>query len=399
MGSRLSGEHCWLPDGDLDIGLTEYRQRLEGLTSRELLERLGFRQIRRASHEMPSVLMDERHRLLHASERMVERCGMVSRMQDIILHYLDDLESYAEVATYVPPLDFPVMITALAGRTELPASVGVALVFHYIGLHMLDDVHDEELPEGIEENEASTTAMACVTTIPGLALLEPNIPLPLALRHRLVAELHFYSHPIMTGQFLDISRSIDGDLDVARRVLEQRNGAFGRVFGRLPALAQGCAESEIDVLGDAVAAMSMSSQILDDIENLWNRPISSDALNHAKSLPLCFVLDQQPELRNYMYSLCDVPSVDSHRRLREGLEHHGALHFGITCIRQLRARALQDLLRFGDREEIGPVEAYLLDCVAPSPLSAAEESDLLTTHFSVDASLDAASDSSTALVL
>ena len=106
--------------------------------------------------------------------------------------------------------------------------------------------------------------------------------------------------------------------------------------------------------------------MLDDIENLRNRPVSSDATNHAKTLPLCFVLDRRPELRVQILALCDDPRPESHRRLRELLARQGALHFSLLGMALLRARARRALLGFGPRAKLDDLEDYLLDATAPT---------------------------------
>lgn len=341
-------------------------ERLQRRTPQQLVASLRFRQVLAGEQATPEPLLVARRHILDFTTEQLHELAMPVPMSRLLFAYLDEIRAYAEVAPYMPPLDFPTAMHAAACQRALPGPVGAALLCYYIGLHMLDDVHDDELPEGIERNEASLVALTCVASLPALMLMGAWWPAPRRVRQRLSTELHFHAHPTMTGQFLDISKSTSCDLPHAYEVIAQRNGAIGRVFGRIAAIAAGCNEADIDRLGQAVACMSMASQVLDDIENLWNRPVSSDATNHAKTLPLCFVLDRRPELREQILGLCDDPRPESHRQLRELLAHHGALHFALLGMALFRTRARRMLLGFGSRTRLDELEEYLLEATAPT---------------------------------
>jgi hypothetical protein len=353
-------------------------RRLQRRTPQQLLGSLRFRQVLGGERRMPELLVVARRHILDFTTEQLGELAMPAPMSGLIFAYLDEIRAYAEVAPYMPPLDFPTAMHVAACQRALPGPVGAALLCYYIGLHMLDDVHDDELPEGVDRNEASLVALTCVASLPALMLMDGAWwPAPRRVRQRLSTELHFHAHPTMTGQFLDISKSTSCDLPHAYEVIAQRNGAIGRVFGRIAAIAAGCSEPDVDRLGHAVACMSMASQVLDDIENLWNRPVSSDATNHAKTLPLCFVLDRRPELRAQILGLCDDPRPESHRRLRELLARQGALHFSLLGMALFRARARRALLGFGPRAKLGELEEYLLDATAPASSLLGDEAPTL----------------------
>lgn len=333
--------------------------------------RLRFRQVREVGRALPEPLLEARRSIIAFTGHQLGQHAMPASMVALIAVYLDQIRAYAEVAPYLPPIDFPTATHVTACGQGLPPPVGAALLCYYIGLHMLDDVHDGELPAGVDAKEASLVALTCVATLPALILTrEPaedsGWRAPRSLRQRLSVELLHQCHPTTIGQFLDISKSIDCDLDRAYEVIVQRNGAIGRVFGRIAAISAGCGEPEVDAMGRGVAYMSMASQVLDDIENLWNRPVSSDAANRAKTLPLCFVLDTQGELRTQIFALCDDPRPHSHERLRELLADHGGLHFALVSIALFRSRARQALSSAGGRTVLGELEEYLLEAAAPA---------------------------------
>lgn len=334
---------------------------------RQLLAHLQFRQVHLGTRPLPEPLLVARREILDFTAEQIRVRAMPSAMEALLFVYLDELRAYAEVAPYLPPLDFPTATHTMACGRRPPGPVGAALLCYYIGLHMLDDVHDDELPAGMDEDEATLVAMSCVATLPTLILMESSgWPVPRHVRQRLSVELHCHAHLTTTGQFLDISASTAFDLAHGYEVITQRNGAIGRVFGRIAAIAAECAEPDVDALGRAVAYMSMASQVLDDIENLWNRPVSSDAVNRAKSLPLCFVLDERADLREPILALCDDPRPASHRRLRELLASHGGLHFGLAGMALFRSRARRLLRSVGGRTELHDLEEYLLDATAPA---------------------------------
>lgn len=341
-------------------------RRLQRRTPQQLVASLRFRQVLAADQALPEPLLVARQQILDFTTEQLRELAMPLAMSGLIFTYLDEIRAYAEVAPYLPPLDFPTAIHAAVCQRALPSPVGAALLCYYVGLHMLDDVHDDELPAGAGRNEASLVALTCVTSLPALMLMDGAWwPAPRRVRQRLSTELHFHAHPTMTGQFLDISKATSCDLPHAHDVIVQRNGAIGRVFGRIAAIAAGCSDTNVDRLGQAVACMSMASQVLDDIENLWNRPVSSDATNHSKTLPLCFVLDRRPELRDEILGLCDDSQPESHRRLRELLASHGALHFALLAMALFRAKARRTLLGFGPRGRLEELEEYLLEATAP----------------------------------
>jgi hypothetical protein len=374
MGKPPGGHCIELSRWAEPLDLAELQSTVRGLYRRspaQLLARLQFRQVHLGTRSLPEPLSVARREILEHTAEQLGVHAMPPAMGALVSIYLDELRAYAEVAPYLPPLDFPTVMHTVACGRGLPGPVGAALLCYYMGLHMLDDVHDDELPAGIDEDEASLVAMTLVATLPTLILMEGSgWAAPRQLRQRLAVELHCHAHATMTGQFLDISSSSAFDLAHAYDVITQRNGAIGRVFGRLAAIAAACAEPDVDALGRAVAFMSMASQVLDDIENLWNRPVSSDAVNRAKTLPLCFVLDAQADLREPILALCDDPQPASHRRLRELISSCGGLHFGLAGMSLFRAHARWSLRSFGGRTELHDLEEYLLDATAPaaSPL-------------------------------
>lgn len=374
-GEMGQDSHAEPQDGAELAELRETARRLQRQTPHELCSRVRLGRMRGRGRVLPESLLEARRSIIVLTREQLRGHGMPAPMLALLFVYLDDITAYAEVAPYVPPLDFPTAVHVTACGRALPGPVGAALLCYYIGLHMLDDVHDDELPAGVDANEASLVALTCVATLPALILMGgqgAGWQAPRDVRQRLSVELHCRAHPTMTGQFLDISRSIDCDLARAYEVISQRNGAIGQVFGRIAAIAAGCAEPEIDALGLAVANMSMASQVLDDIENLWNRPVSSDAINRAKTLPLCFVLETRADLREDILALCDDPRPPSHQRLREQLARHGGLHFSLVSIALFRSRARRALLSVGARAELGALEEYLLEVAAPAVLTDAQ---------------------------
>jgi hypothetical protein len=362
LGSRMS--RLGAPER---AELYEVARRLQQRTPHQLITSLRFRQVMTGERELPELLLVARRDILDFTREQLRELAMPVPMADLIFAYLDDVRAYAEVAPYMPPLDFPTAMHAAACQRALPGPVGAALLCYYIGLHMLDDVHDDELPEGVDRNEASLVALTCVASLPALMLMDGAWwPAPRRVRQRLSTELHFHAHPTMTGQFLDISKSTSCNLVHAYEVIAQRNGAIGRVFGRIAAIAAGCSEPDVDRLGQAVACMSMASQVLDDIENLWNRPVSSDAANRAKTLPLCFVLERRGDLRDRILGLCDDRRPESHQQLRELLASHGGLHFGLLAMAMFRARARRALSGSDARSRIDALAEYLLEATAPT---------------------------------
>jgi hypothetical protein len=127
-------------------------RRLQQRTPQQLLASLRFRQVLAGERGMPEPLLVARKHILDFTTEQLRELAMPIPMSGLIFAYLEELRAYAEVAPYMPPLDFPTALHAAACRRALPGPVGAALLCYYIGLHMLDDVHDDELPPGVDRN-------------------------------------------------------------------------------------------------------------------------------------------------------------------------------------------------------------------------------------------------------
>jgi len=281
------------------------------------------------------------------------------RMASIVLRSLEELDRYQELAPYLPPTDFPSAAHRwLCGR-DLQRSVGVAILLYYVGLHLLDDVHDGELAPDMDANLVTTTATLCICALPMVVLEEDrgtNLPGDGRLAARLACEFQVQTRDCTAGQFLDLDRDSAPSLANARLVLALRNGSLGRLLGRLAAIAAGCDDVAITTVGESMADIYIASQIMDDIENLWSRPVSSDALNLSKTLLLCYGLELGRERAAEIRRLAGEGTMASHRRLRGVLADLGAFHYALAeaVVHFRRAQAgLQALAQRGT--SLGPI--------------------------------------------
>lgn len=263
-----------------------------------------------------------------ASDRVISPA-----MASIVIGYLERLREYQEVAPYLPPTDFPRAAHRWLRGEDPSRALAVAILFYYVGLHLLDDVQDGELPAGVDANLATTTATLCICSLPAVVLsgeARDGSRAAVGAEHRIASEFQLQTRFCTAGQFLDLDQEAALSLENARQVLELRNGSLGRLFGRVVAISAGCDERTISIVGSCMADIYIASQIMDDIENIWGRPVSSDALNLSKTLLLCYALEAAPERAEEIRRLATGGSRGQHQELRSILEDLGAFHSALA---------------------------------------------------------------------
>jgi len=293
---------------------------------------------------------------------------MPPAMTTLVLDALERIVHRAELAPYLPPVDFTQAIFGWARGGEAPRSLFDAILYYYLGLHLLDDVHDGDLEPGIDEHLATTTALACITAMPAVALRDRSERS--SAGSAIAVEFQLQTLPCTAGQFIDVDRRGPVVLSAAHRVLELRNGAMGRLLGRVAALAAGARPDEVDAAGSLVANLYIASQIVDDVDELLNRAVSSDARNLSKTLPLCYALEAAPEGREQVLRLCREGRAQGHRRLRELLGELGAFDYGLEQARAYLERGRDDLRLLESRWGRATLYRDTVACIMPEAVYA-----------------------------
>lgn len=281
-----------------------------------------------------------------ARELVTPSLELPSPMADLLVGRLEQLAAHVQLLPYVPPIDFPQAIFRWARGEDAPRPILHAILFYYLGLHLLDDVHDDELDPDLDQHLATTASLTCTTAMPAVVLRSQLGCEPIGAIAR---EFQLQTLACTAGQFLDLDEQSPLTIENAHRVLEQRNGSMGQLLGRVAALAAGAEPDEVDAAASLVANLYIASQIVDDLDNLLSRTVSSDAHNLSKTLPLCFALETAPEHRDLVLTLCREPDPQSHRRLRVLLSELGAFHYGLDCARDYLGRGHEQVCLLQER--------------------------------------------------
>ena len=308
-------------------------------------------------------LREARARIIGRARLSLDTTRLPRRLIAALHEALDELDQTAAIVPYLPPIDYVFAAASALGGTGRVDAVAEACLHYYLGLHLLDDVHDCELHGRMSVTDATLAATVLYATMPARVLSESADD----DAHRQAA-LCFPAHLMRScgGQFLDTDRNEPITLDLAGRVLRRRTGAIGALFGAATATALGEPRERVAVASRAVEQLYMCTQVADDVANVFGRPVSSDIENGARSILFAFARAQLPRdaLAELDAIVGDPAAAERHDVVRALLRRVGAPVFAVGTATLLRARAAQQLAMLAGSAAT-PEIAYVLATTDP----------------------------------
>lgn len=218
-------------------------------------------------------------------------------LQHILVKAVDGLDvQLAEDKALLPFVHLPLAVYAAVRGDDAPARpLVVATTLLFLGIDILDDVADGDLPshwQGVANSEIQLVAATLLSSLPQLAISQLNI-LPLT-KSRMLACLSEGLMRMSAGQLHDLRGAGQHHVrpeDVEKSV-EQKSGEEGALIAMLAAHMGGVSEETAQKYGDLGRAIATAGQIATDCFDLFQAEDSKDFANGSRTLPLALHLNR-----------------------------------------------------------------------------------------------------------
>ncbi len=220
-----------------------------------------------------------------------------SALRQLLVKAVSGLEGQvANDKVLLPFVHLPLAIYAAVRNETSPARpLAVATTLLFLGIDILDDIADADLPphwEGVPESEVQLVAATFLSSLPQLAISRMNI-LPLAKTYMLAClsegllrmgggQLHD-----LRGAGRDHMRPEDVEESVAHK-----SGEEGALIAMLAAFMAGVSEETAQKYGDFGRALAAGGQIATDCYDIFQAEHSKDIANGTRSLPIALHLNR-----------------------------------------------------------------------------------------------------------
>lgn len=194
-------------------------------------------------------------------------------------------------APYAGSLHFPLFVYAgLRGELAPAIDLAAALVLLNLGIHILDDLGDGDLPAhwaGFRPSEIMLAGTACIGVIPQLLLAEIDAPAETVVR--LLRTLATGLVRIGAGQQADL-RLCDSETATPDEVLAAVRGKSGErrvAYARLAGELAGASDEEISPYEELGRQLGIVAQLTSDCADLFSSGAdATDLMNGTRTLPI-----------------------------------------------------------------------------------------------------------------
>jgi geranylgeranyl pyrophosphate synthase len=230
------------------------------------------------------------------AERFVQRIGVSPEQQALLDTALRGLR-YDNGGLFAGPLHTPLFVhAALRGTDEPAVDLAAALVLLNLGIHILDDLQDGDLPShwaGYSPGEILLAATGLVGVVPNLLLSEIVAPpATIAAMHR---TLSLGLVRVAAGQQGDLrlSRSDTVTAEAVEASVVEKSGERRVMFARLAGQLAGAPDDEIEPYERYCRSVGAVTQLQSDVADIFDASRdSSDLLNGTRTLPIVLRLEQ-----------------------------------------------------------------------------------------------------------
>lgn len=221
-------------------------------------------------------------------------------LQQLLEKAISGLEQQiAEDKALLPFVHLPLAVYRAVRGEEAPAMpLAVATTLLFLGIDILDDIADGDLPphwHGVSLSEVQLVAATLLSSLPQLAVSQMNI-LPVA-KTRMIACLSEGLLKMSGGQLHDIrgaGKSTIRPEEVESSVVH-KSGEEGALIAMLAAHMAGVSEETAQLYGEFGRALSTSGQIATDCYDLFQAAESKDFANGSRTLPIVLHLNRLSE--------------------------------------------------------------------------------------------------------
>lgn len=189
----------------------------------------------------------------------------------------------------------PVVYAAICGDEAPARPLVVATTLLFLGIDILDDLADGDLPghwQGVSESEIQLVAATLLSCLPQRAI--GQLAVPSDVKCRMLACLSDGLLKMSNGQMNDLrnkGKEFIRPEDVERSV-EQKSGEEGALMAMLAALMAGAPEDVVLRYGEFGRALATGGQLATDCFDLFQAAHSKDLANGSRTLPIAIHLSR-----------------------------------------------------------------------------------------------------------
>lgn len=201
-----------------------------------------------------------------------------------------------EEKALLPFVHFPLTIyAAIRGEAAPARPLAIATVLLFLGIDILDDIADHDLPVhwgGVKDAEIQLAAATLLASLPQLAISQ--LPILSDSRARMMSTLSEGLLRMGGGQLHDL-RGAGGQNPLPEAVeksVEQKSGEEGALIARLSAQMAGVSEDLARKWGDFGRALATGGQIATDCHDIFQATQSKDFANGSRTLPIALYLSR-----------------------------------------------------------------------------------------------------------
>lgn len=196
----------------------------------------------------------------------------------------------------LPFVHLPLAVfAAIRGESAPARPLAVATTLLFLGIDILDDIADGDLPphwQGTPESEIQLVASTLLASLPQLAIAQLDV-LPLT-KTRMITCLSESLLRMGGGQLHDLrgaGKELVRPEDVEQSV-EHKSGEEGALIAMLAAHMAGASEETVQIYGDFGRALATGGQIATDCFDLFQADHSKDLANGSRTLPIAIYLSR-----------------------------------------------------------------------------------------------------------
>ncbi len=278
---------------------------------------------------------------------------------------LEKTEAMLREGYWIPCLDLPRLIASGLDKDHRdPRLLAMVSAFIYLGADLLDDLHDRDLdPSSRDVSSADITLLAAtlLTVFPGLAIAELETDAATKLRLHEAVSRSLLKMAAGQQQDIALTRKEDVSLEGIKQSIEAKSGEELALSSLLAARWAKVSSSQEGLYEDFGRSLGTALQIVSDVHDLMESPLSKDLQRGALSLPVAFCLGKlQGDRRAAFEELLRTAGRDPEKLefLRSLLVDAGSLDYAALVVEDLCQRSL-DLL--GSLELTPSVKTYLRD--------------------------------------
>ncbi|MBI2343268.1 MAG: polyprenyl synthetase family protein [Deltaproteobacteria bacterium] len=302
-------------------------------------------------HATGEVLQPQHRVVLRAVREHLRRCIPAGPLTALCERWLTQLEDHLQEHGSAPCIDVPYLVAqGLGANAEKTRTVAVFATSIFLGCDLLDDFHDQAWPRELRSASVNTVSLAgslLLSVIPTLVIAEIPDLSDAGRFHacRMVAE---YLQRMAGGQADDLRSPWNPELsiDATQSRMMAKSGEEMALFCHFSALVTGCDAHLQQECAQFGREMAMALQIISDLTDLFEKPVSTDLQQGTGTLPLALHLARlETGARKAFCGLWreSAHSPAARRRLQWAMCDSGAVAHAAVMIESYGERAKERL--------------------------------------------------------